>query len=79
MLQTATHFRQEADGLWAMCAAHERGAVAMSLMQVPSQQLRTPHVTYAHMERALRAARPSVGPDDVRKHMEFTREFGTGS
>ena len=40
MLQAATHFRQEADGAWAMCEPNERGAVQMRLMQVPPQQLR---------------------------------------
>ena len=53
LLQAATHFRQEASGAWVMCTPHERGAVRMSLMQVPPQQLRTPQVTLAHLERAL--------------------------
>ena len=78
-LQQATHFRQEADGVWAMCAASDRGAQAMRLMQVPAQSLRTPPVTCAHMERAMRAARPSVGAEDLRRHEQFTHEFGAGN
>ena len=53
MLQQATHFRQEPDGMWAMCGPRDVGAVQMGLMQVPRQQLRTPRVTYAHLQRAL--------------------------
>ena len=79
MLQAASHFRQEADGAWAMCAAHERGAAPMSLMQVPPQQLRTPHVTLAHLERAMLATRPSVGPEDLQRFEEFTRQYGAGN
>ena len=79
LLQAATHFRQEAGGAWVMCTPHERGAVRMSLMQVPPQQLRTPQVTLAHLERALLAARPSVGPDDLQRFEEFTAQFGAGN
>ena len=79
MLQQATHFRQEADGAWAMCGASDRGAQRMGLMQVPAQKLRTPPVTHAHMERAMRAARPSVGTEDLRRHEQFTAEFGAGN
>ena len=45
---------------------------------MPSQQLRTPEVTEAHFERALKGARPSVGKDDHARFEQFTREFGTG-
>lgn len=79
MLQAATHFRQEADGAWAMCEPNERGAVQMRLMQVPPQQLRTPHVTLAHLERAMLATRPSVGPEDLHRFEEFTRLYGAGN
>ena len=79
VLQAATHFRQQADGAWLMCEPHERGAVQMRLMQVPSQQLRTPHVTLAHLERAMLATRPSVGPEDLHRFEEFTRLYGAGN
>jgi vacuolar protein-sorting-associated protein 4 len=79
MLQAATHFRQEAGGAWAMCEPRERGAVQMRLMQVPPQQLRTPHVTLEHLERAMLATRPSVGPEDLHRFEEFTRQFGAGN
>ena len=71
--------RQEADGAWAMCEPNERGAVQMRLMQVPPQQLRTPHVTLAHLERAMLATRPSVGPEDLHRFEEFTRLYGAGN
>jgi vacuolar protein-sorting-associated protein 4 len=77
-LQTATHFARDADGNWAPCAPNARGAKAMSLMEVPATALKTPKTIAAHFERALRAVRPTVGADDLRRHTEFEREFGAG-
>ena len=76
-LQRATHFSLGADGLWAPCAGAAAGARKMSLLEVPADRLRTPPVTGAHLEKALRSARPTVGAEDLARHQEFAREFGT--
>ena len=50
-----------------------------SALVPPPQQLRTPHVTLAHLERAMLATRPSVGPEDLHRFEEFTRLYGAGN
>ena len=45
--------------------------------QVPAAALRTPLVTAAHFERAVRAARPTVSTDDLALQDKFTAEFGS--
>ena len=77
-LQQATTFRQDREGNWEPCAPSARGARKMSLMDVPATALRTPLVTAAHFERAVRAARSTVGTADFERHEKFAREFGSG-
>ncbi|KAL3906168.1 MAG: hypothetical protein SGPRY_010654, partial [Prymnesium sp.] len=76
-LQKATHFRKRRNGMWEACAPKERGAQAMSLLQVPPQALAVPEVTDVHLERVLGKARPSVGKEDHAKFEAFTHEFGS--
>ena len=76
-LQQATHFRQGGDGCWEACTPDAKGARKMDLMAVPATALRTPVVTAAHFERAVRAARSTVGEKDYEQHEKWAREFGT--
>jgi len=76
-MQQATHFRQERDGTWAPCAPGAQGARRMALMEVPAAMLKTPLVTAAHFERAVRSARPTVGKEDLAQQDKFTQEFGS--
>ena len=76
-MQQATHFRQERDGTWAPCAPGAQGARRMALMEVPAAMLKTPLVTAAHFERAVRSARPTVGKEDLAQQDKFTLEFGS--
>ena len=77
-LQAASHFRQADGGMWEPCTAGKAGAKKMGLLDVPAQALRPPDVTMAHLERALRSARPSVGKEDLELQVKFTAEFGLG-
>uniref|UniRef100_A0A7S4BN56 Vesicle-fusing ATPase n=1 Tax=Chrysotila carterae TaxID=13221 RepID=A0A7S4BN56_CHRCT len=77
-LQAATHFKRRADGMLEPCRAGERGAVAMTIMQVPPDQLYTPVVSQAHFEAALRSTRPSLSRQDLKRYDEFQKEFGSG-
>lgn len=76
-MQQATHFRQERDGTWAPCAPAAQGARRMALMEVPAAMLKTPLVTAAHFERAVRSARPTVSQEDLAQQDKFTQEFGS--
>ena len=76
-LQAATHFRQGADGRWSPCDARARGAQPMQLLQVPAGALATPDVRAADFDGPLKSVRPSVGRDDLRRHEEFRREYGS--
>ena len=54
-LQRSEYFQQDGEGMWRPCGARARGARKMSLMEVPSAQLRTPLVTPAHLDKARHA------------------------
>ena len=77
-MQAAQHFAEDASGNCYPVAPTARGAKRMTLMDVPAAKLALPVVTAAHFERALGAVRPTVGADDIAKHLQFSSEFGSG-
>ncbi|PHJ18007.1 vacuolar protein sorting-associated protein [Cystoisospora suis] len=48
----------------------------MSLMEVPPDHLLPPDLTMGDFTAVLRNARPSVSKEDIRKHEEWTRQYG---
>lgn len=83
-LQSATHFMQVnhpdlgGKGL-VCCSPSTAGATEMTLMQIPENQRDTVLVlpiTIADFYRVLETARPSVGDEDIQRHVEWTREYG---
>ena len=88
-LQDATHFKyvdvpdpanpgQTLRGMLTSCSPGDPQAREMTLMDVPSDKLLPPPVTFAHYYMALKRTKPSVGPDDLEKQIEFTNQFGSG-
>jgi len=83
-LQSATHFLdvqhpdQPGRGL-VCCSPSTPGAREMSLMQIPPAQRDSVVVlpiTMADFFRVLESARPSVGDEDIQRHVGWTNEFG---
>mmetsp|Transcript_37900 Transcript_37900/g.60744 ORF Transcript_37900/g.60744 Transcript_37900/m.60744 type:complete len:439 (-) Transcript_37900:288-1604(-) len=84
-MQTATHFKKNKDPdnkapyVWLPCSPAEPGAVAMSLMQIPENEqnyVRAENLKLSHFLRTLQGAKPSVGKDDIARHIQWTEEFG---
>jgi vacuolar protein-sorting-associated protein 4 len=62
---------------WTPCSPGAEGAVEMSLMKVPRDELLEPSVYAADFEAALEKCRPSVSPDDLKRYEEWTALFGS--
>lgn len=80
--QLATHFRKVKDPnnarnfLYEPCAPNTAGAEEKSLMDIESDKLKPLDVTMDDFERVLRSAKPSVGPEDLDRQEDWTRQFG---
>eukprot|EP00421_Protoceratium_reticulatum_P018626 CAMPEP_0168378980 /NCGR_PEP_ID=MMETSP0228-20121227/11609_1 /TAXON_ID=133427 /ORGANISM="Protoceratium reticulatum, Strain CCCM 535 (=CCMP 1889)" /LENGTH=386 /DNA_ID=CAMNT_0008392001 /DNA_START=45 /DNA_END=1201 /DNA_ORIENTATION=- len=61
---------------WSPCSSDTPGAVAMTLMQVKSEELLEPEVMPSDFDAALKKVRPSVSPDDLRQYHAFTKMYG---
>merc|ERR1712087_501594 len=84
-MQTATHFVKQKDPenkcpyIWLPCSPATPGAVQMSLMQIPDNEqdyVRAENLKLAHFLRTLADAKPSVGKEDIKRHTQWTNEFG---
>mmetsp|Transcript_21373 Transcript_21373/g.60167 ORF Transcript_21373/g.60167 Transcript_21373/m.60167 type:complete len:450 (+) Transcript_21373:55-1404(+) len=83
-LRRATTFqrvtRSGPDGVtreyWTPCSPGVPGATAMTLMQVPPEELLEPDILPSDFETAIEKVRPSVSQADLRQHQEFTDKFG---
>lgn len=85
-VQTATHFRKTKGPsptdpdkmveLYSPCSPGEKGAIEMTFLDVPGDQLLEPHVTMNDMLRSLAQTKPAVTLHDLQKLKEFTEEYG---
>jgi len=84
-MQTATHFVKQKDPenkcpyIWLPCSPATPGAVQMALMQIPDHEqnyVRAENLKLAHFLRTLADAKPSVGKEDIKRHIDWTNEFG---
>lgn len=87
MVQTATHFKLAsgpsrenpdviAHDLLTPCSPGDPYACEMTWADVPGDKLLEPDITMRHFQRSLSTTRPTVGPDDLKKHMQWTKDFG---
>lgn len=84
-MQTATHFVQVPDPknrneyILLPCSPSTPNARAMSLMQIPDAEqgrVRAENLKLAHFLRILTTCKPSVGQEDIQRHIDWTNEFG---
>ncbi len=78
---TATHFKRVPNStqvLWTPCSPGDPDPTKKecTLMDIDPKELAPPVVTMADFESSLASMRPSVGPDDLKKQEEFTKQFG---
>jgi vacuolar protein-sorting-associated protein 4 len=77
--QTACYFKKidHAENLkFTPCAPSDLDSIEMTLMDVPKGALRPPNVSLDDFFKILDTTKPSVSPQDLIKHQEFTEEFG---
>lgn len=62
--------------MWQPCSPGDPAAVEKSLMDVKPDELAVPASVREDFEIALAKVRPSVSPDDLKAHEEFTANYG---
>jgi len=84
-MQTATHFYKAADPdgkceyVWLPCSPAQPGAKKMSLMDFDDNEqqfVRAERLKLPHFLRTLADAKPSVGKEDIKRHTDWTNEYG---
>lgn len=62
---------------WRPCSPGSPGAVEMTLMQVPRDELLEPDVLASDFELAIEKCRPSVSQDDLKQYEDWTAQYGS--
>lgn len=86
-VQSATHFKKLSGpsrtnpaeivhDLLTPCSPGDKGAVAMSWVDIPGDKLLEPVVSMSDMLRSLANSKPTVNEDDMKKLLKFCEDFG---
>jgi len=82
-MQTATHFRKQPtsqnDYIWVPCKQNESGAKPMKLLDFPENEqsrVQAASLNVQHFIKILENSKPSVGKEDIERHIQWTNEFG---
>ncbi len=59
------------------CSPGDPQALEMSWTQIESDQLLEPSLTLKDFVKAVKAARPTVSIEDLKRSEEWTKEFGS--
>lgn len=87
-LQNATFFRQVQRGAsiegeyvhykWTPSQAGAENAIPKTLAEIGKDQLLLPPLHRSDFEKVISRVAPSVGEEEIRRHVQFTAEFGQG-
>jgi vacuolar protein-sorting-associated protein 4 len=74
----ATHFKRIDGNMWSPCSPADTDPTKreLRLMDINPEELLPPVVSMQDFELSLGTMRPSVGPDDLTRQEEFTKQFG---
>ncbi|KAM3070040.1 Vacuolar protein sorting-associated protein 4 [Clarireedia jacksonii] len=79
-IQTATHYKKvqtpEGEKL-TPCSPGDAGAMEMSWTEVDSDKLLEPPLQLKDFVKAVKASRPTVSQEDIKRSQEWTAEFGS--
>lgn len=59
------------------CSPGDAGAIEMTWVDVDSEKLLEPPLTYKDFVKAIKASRPTVSQEDLSRNAEWTNEFGS--
>jgi vacuolar protein-sorting-associated protein 4 len=59
------------------CSPGDEGAMEMTWVDVESEKLLEPPLTYKDFVKAVKGARPTVSGDDLKRNADWTAEFGS--
>lgn len=79
-IQTATHYKKvEVDGEEKLtpCSPGDAGAIEMNWMAVDSDKLLEPPLQVKDFVKAIKASRPTVSGEDLKRNADWTAEFGS--
>lgn len=74
--QRATHFKIDPDGMHSPCSPTDPNGKEMDMYSVPKDMLQIPPVDFNDYIEALTVVKPSVTAEDLKRHQEFTAQFG---
>ncbi|VVT57166.1 uncharacterized protein SAPINGB_P005567 [Magnusiomyces paraingens] len=84
-IQSATHFKPvqvknsetgEVETKYTPCSPGDQGSREMSWMDIDGHQLNEPPLTIKDFLKAIKAVKPTVSKDEIKKQEEFTELFG---
>eukprot|EP01105_Mastigella_eilhardi_P007980 TRINITY_DN1974_c0_g3_i1.p1 TRINITY_DN1974_c0_g3~~TRINITY_DN1974_c0_g3_i1.p1 ORF type:complete len:441 (+),score=125.43 TRINITY_DN1974_c0_g3_i1:156-1478(+) len=86
-VQSATHFKRVSgpsrtnpdvvdDDLLMPCSPGDVGAMEMTWQSVSGDKLQEPPIRMADFLKSLRTTRPTVGPEDLKRHESWTKDYG---
>jgi len=61
----------------APCSPGDQGAMEMTWMEVETDQLLEPPLQVKDFVKAIKASRPTVSQEDLKRSSEWTQEFGS--
>ncbi|CAA9962170.1 hypothetical protein PTNB73_03072 [Pyrenophora teres f. teres] len=80
LIQTATHYKPvEVDGetKWTPCSPGDAQAHEKSWTDLDGDQLLEPPLKVKDFVKAIKASRPTVSGEDLKRNAEWTKEFGS--
>lgn len=79
-IQSATHFKNvsavEGEKKLIPCSPGDKGAIELNWVDIEADELQEPELTIKDFLKAVKITRPTVNNEDLRKQLEFTRDFG---
>jgi vacuolar protein-sorting-associated protein 4 len=79
-IQQATHFKPVSDDQGnkklTPCSPGDVGAQEMSWMDIGTDELKEPDLTIKDFIKSIKSNRPTVNSADIKKHTQFTEDFG---
>lgn len=79
-IQTATHYKKvevEGEEKLTPCSPGDAGAIEMNWMAVDSDKLLEPPLQVKDFVKAIKASRPTVSGEDLKRNADWTAEFGS--